>query len=144
MRSHLSRIDVLFNLFLISSSSSPDPFYPFCVPSFLSLPKSIFTQTNATMDLVLFEDAMKHIARIVRVVMNSGGHALLGERWHLRLLPVYPFCTSLFLTLSHSLSFSLSVSISLSLSIFLFLSLSLSFLSLFFSQSLSLSLPLSS
>lgn len=30
------------------------------------------------MDLVLFEDAMKHIARIVRVVMNSGGHALLG------------------------------------------------------------------
>ena len=30
------------------------------------------------MDLVLFEDAMRHIARIVRVIMNSGGHALLG------------------------------------------------------------------
>ena len=44
-----------------------------------SLPSSILIQTNATMDLVLFEDAMKHIARIVRVVMNSGGHALLGE-----------------------------------------------------------------
>jgi dynein heavy chain len=29
------------------------------------------------MDLVLFEDAMKHVARIVRVVMNTGGHALL-------------------------------------------------------------------
>lgn len=36
-----------------------------------------YNETNATMDLVLFEDAMKHIARIVRVVMNSGGHALL-------------------------------------------------------------------
>lgn len=36
-----------------------------------------YNDTNATMDLVLFEDAMKHIARIVRVVMNSGGHALL-------------------------------------------------------------------
>ena len=31
------------------------------------------------MDLVLFEDAMRHIARIVRVIMNSGGHALLGK-----------------------------------------------------------------
>jgi len=36
-----------------------------------------YNETNAAMDLVLFEDAMKHIARIVRVVMNSGGHALL-------------------------------------------------------------------
>jgi len=36
-----------------------------------------YNETNATMDLVLFEDAMKHVARIVRVVMNSGGHALL-------------------------------------------------------------------
>jgi len=36
-----------------------------------------YNEINATMDLVLFEDAMKHIARIVRVIMNSGGHALL-------------------------------------------------------------------
>ena len=32
-----------------------------------------YNETNATMDLVLFEDAMKHVARIVRVIMNSGG-----------------------------------------------------------------------
>lgn len=36
-----------------------------------------YNETNASMDLVLFEDAMKHVARIVRVIMNSGGHALL-------------------------------------------------------------------
>jgi dynein heavy chain, axonemal len=36
-----------------------------------------YNEINATMDLVLFEDAMKHVARIVRVIMNSGGHALL-------------------------------------------------------------------
>ena len=94
------------------------------------------------MDLVLFEDAMKHIARIVRVVMNSGGHALLGERWHLRLLPVYPFCTSLFLnylTLFPSLCQSLSLSHFLSFSSSLYPSL----FSLFFSLSLYLSLFLS-
>ena len=36
-----------------------------------------YNDTNATMDLVLFEDAMKHVARIVRIVRNEGGHALL-------------------------------------------------------------------
>ena len=29
------------------------------------------------MDLVLFEDAMKHVCRITRIVSNDGGHALL-------------------------------------------------------------------
>ena len=36
-----------------------------------------YNDTNVTMDLVLFEDAMKHIARIVRIIRNEGGHALL-------------------------------------------------------------------
>jgi dynein heavy chain len=36
-----------------------------------------YNDMNAVMDLVLFEDAMKHIARIVRIIMNPGGHALL-------------------------------------------------------------------
>jgi dynein heavy chain len=38
---------------------------------------SEYNEVNAAMDLVLFEDAMKHVARCVRVVMNTGGHALL-------------------------------------------------------------------
>ncbi len=31
----------------------------------------------AHMDLVLFADAMRHVCRITRVVLNPGGHALL-------------------------------------------------------------------
>jgi dynein heavy chain len=35
-----------------------------------------YNETNAAMDLVLFDDAMKHVARISRIVLNEGGHAL--------------------------------------------------------------------
>ncbi len=34
-------------------------------------------EANAAMDLVLFEDAMKHVCRVARIVLNEGGHALL-------------------------------------------------------------------
>lgn len=36
-----------------------------------------YNETNPTMDLVLFEDALKHVARISRIILNEGGHALL-------------------------------------------------------------------
>ena len=36
-----------------------------------------YNDLNAAMDLVLFEDAMKHVCRISRIIMNSSGHALL-------------------------------------------------------------------
>lgn len=36
-----------------------------------------YNDNNAVMNLVLFEDAMKHVCRISRIVMPSSGHALL-------------------------------------------------------------------
>jgi len=34
-------------------------------------------EINVEMDLVLFDDAVLHVARIIRIIKNSGGHALL-------------------------------------------------------------------
>ena len=39
-----------------------------------------YNKTNVAMDLVLFEDAMKHVARVSRIISNSSGHALLVQR----------------------------------------------------------------
>jgi dynein heavy chain len=38
---------------------------------------SEYNETNPVMDLVLFEDAMKHVCRISRIISNPSGHALL-------------------------------------------------------------------
>lgn len=53
------------------------------VPDYASLYKTLmealdeYNETNAMMDLVLFEDAMKHVCRISRIISNPSGHALL-------------------------------------------------------------------
>jgi len=36
-----------------------------------------YNDTNAVMDLVLFEDALKHVCKISRIISNDSGHALL-------------------------------------------------------------------
>ncbi|KAJ1634337.1 dynein heavy chain and region D6 of dynein motor-domain-containing protein [Pavlovales sp. CCMP2436] len=36
-----------------------------------------FNETNAAMNLVLFEDAIRHVCRISRIIESPGGHALL-------------------------------------------------------------------
>ena len=36
-----------------------------------------YNETNAVMNLVLFDDAIKHCCRISRIIKNEGGHALL-------------------------------------------------------------------
>ena len=36
-----------------------------------------YNETNAAMNLVLFEDAMRHVCRISRIIEGSGGHALM-------------------------------------------------------------------
>ena len=37
----------------------------------------VYNDNNAVMNLVLFEDALKHVCRITRIVMSSPGHRLM-------------------------------------------------------------------
>jgi len=36
-----------------------------------------YNENNAAMNLVLFDDAMRHVCRIARIILNPSGHALL-------------------------------------------------------------------
>ena len=36
-----------------------------------------YNESHVTMNLVLFDDAIRHVCRITRIISNSGGHALL-------------------------------------------------------------------
>lgn len=36
-----------------------------------------YNDSYAAMDLVLFEDAVRHVCRITRIILNPAGHALL-------------------------------------------------------------------
>lgn len=53
------------------------------VPTFAALSQTLndalndYNETNAMMNLVLFEDAMSHVCRISRIIENPAGHALL-------------------------------------------------------------------
>ena len=38
---------------------------------------SQYNESNAVMNLVLFDDAVLHVSRIVRIVKQTGGHAML-------------------------------------------------------------------
>lgn len=38
---------------------------------------TVYNDNNAVMNLVLFEDAMKHVCRITRIIMPSSGHGLM-------------------------------------------------------------------
>ncbi|PHJ21242.1 dynein heavy chain family protein, partial [Cystoisospora suis] len=65
-----------------------------------------YNDVNPVMDLVLFEDAMKHICRITRIINNNAGHALLvgvggsGKQSLSRLSAFISSCTPFQITIS--------------------------------------------
>lgn len=65
-----------------------------------------YNDNNPVMNLVLFEDAMKHVCRISRIVMPASGHALLvgvggsGKQSLSRLAAFLMFMTTFQITIS--------------------------------------------
>lgn len=65
-----------------------------------------YNDVNPVMDLVLFEDAMRHICRITRIINNNAGHALLvgvggsGKQSLSRLSAFISSCTPFQITIS--------------------------------------------
>ncbi|KAL4450636.1 hypothetical protein ABPG77_000992 [Micractinium sp. CCAP 211/92] len=72
---------LVFNSFILHDSNEA-PLYA-CAPSNDALKKALeeklaeYNETNAVMDLVLFEQAMQHLSRITRILDMPRGHAML-------------------------------------------------------------------
>lgn len=71
---------------------------------------TVYNDNNPVMNLVLFEDAMKHVCRITRIVMPSSGHALLvgvggsGKQSLSRLAASMMYMTTFQITISSTYS----------------------------------------
>jgi len=71
---------------------------------------TVYNDNNPVMNLVLFEDAMKHVCRITRIIMPSSGHGLLvgvggsGKQSLSRLAASMMYMTAFQITISSTYS----------------------------------------